>query len=292
MDFTRHLISASGRKNASGIFAHRETDGMERLMEQRLPTPLVRARPFNNNQDVEAFLNFKPFYNREEGFLLRDIQVGGSVDAGSEDQTPVPAVLRTNRSTGGDAVTSTVGANVASVPFPAFNPDVLERGQRALWELHLAYYYGGLSWISAVEGGHESYSNGAAVPPVKIPINGWFAQTGYLLTGETIRDRTLIQPLHPFDLRAGKHGFGAWEVTARYSDLKLDSAVFSAGLADPHLWTNHTQLVDVGANWYLNQFVKVYFDWEHAMFDSPVFSDSGHFRRSSDLFWVRTQLSF
>jgi len=31
---------------------------------------------------------------------------------------------------------------------------------------------------------------------------------------------------------------GAWEVTARYSELKLDSTVFSAGLADPHLWTN------------------------------------------------------
>ena len=29
-------------------------------------------------------------------------------------------------------------------------------------------------------------------------------------------------------------------------------------------------MVDVGFNWYLNKFVKVYFDWEHAMFGSPV----------------------
>ena len=66
----------------------------------------------------------------------------------------------------------------------------------------------------------------------------------------------------------------------------------SVGLADPNLWTNHAQLVDVGANWYLNQFVKVYFDWEHALFGSPVFSATGHLRRSNDLFWVRTQLFF
>ena len=53
-------------------------------------------QPFNNRQDVMAFLNFKPFYNRREGFLLRDLQVGGSVDAGHEDQPLNPAVLRTN----------------------------------------------------------------------------------------------------------------------------------------------------------------------------------------------------
>jgi phosphate-selective porin OprO/OprP len=51
-------------------------------------------------------------------------------------------------------------------------------------------------------------------------------------------------------------------------------------------------LVDVGVNWYLNQFVRVTFDWEHAIFGNPVFSSSGQFRRSSDLFWLRTQLFF
>ena len=43
---------------------------------------------FNSRQDVMAFLNFKPFYNREEGFLLRDLHFGGSGDAGNENQPP------------------------------------------------------------------------------------------------------------------------------------------------------------------------------------------------------------
>src|SRR5207244_4034147 len=142
-------------------------------------------RPFNNRQDFEGSLNFRRFYDREEGFLLRNLQFGGSVDVGNGNQSLVPAVLRTNRSPGGDAVDSTAASNAASVPFLAFGPDVLERGTRALWEAHLAYYYGGLSLVAALEGGHESYSKGTAAAPVRVPLHGWFVQAGYFLTGET-----------------------------------------------------------------------------------------------------------
>jgi phosphate-selective porin OprO/OprP len=249
-------------------------------------------RPFNSRQDFEASLNVKPFYDREEGMLLRNLQVGGSVDAGNENQSPVPAVLRTNQSPGGAAVDSTAASNAASLAFLAFRPGVLERGTRILWEADLAYYYRGLSLVTALEGGHESYANGSRASPVHIPINGWFVQAGYLLTGETIRDRTNLHPLRPFDLREGRFGLGAWEPTVRYSQLDLDSRVFTAGLADGILWTNHARLVDVGVNWYLNQFIKVDFDWEHAIFSKPVLSTNGRFREQNDLFWVRTQLFF
>ncbi len=249
-------------------------------------------QPFNSRQDFQAYLNIKPFYPRVEGFLLRNLQVGGSVDLGNEHQSLTPAVLRANFSPGPATITSTAASNAAELPFLAFGPNVLERGTRALWEAHLAYYHGGLSLVTALEGGHESYANGPTAAPVHVPIDGWFVQAGYLLTGETIRDRTNIQPLHPFDLRQGRFGLGAWEVTARYSQLDLDSRVFTAGLADPHLWTNHAKMVDVGCNWYLNQFVKVYFDWEHVSFGSPVLSTNGAFRTSSDLFWIRTQVYF
>jgi phosphate-selective porin OprO/OprP len=89
-------------------------------------------RPFNNRQDFEAFLNFKPFYNWEEGFLLRNLQVGGSVDLGNENQPPVPALLRTNQGEGGAQFESTVASSAASIPFLAFGPNVLERGVRVL----------------------------------------------------------------------------------------------------------------------------------------------------------------
>ena len=87
---------------------------------------------------------------------------------------------------------------------------------------------------------------------------------------------------------------GAFEVTARYSELQLGRRVFTAGFADPSLWTNYTQMVDVGFNWYLNKGVKIYFDWEHAIFGSPVVYNTNDGRRSSqsDLYWIRFQFYF
>jgi phosphate-selective porin OprO/OprP len=276
-----------------GVMAHGD------LAEQRIEyavgsfdTQRNSFRAFNSRQDLMAFVNFKPFYPREEGFLLRDLQFGGSCDVGNENQSPVPAVLRTEPSPSGAAIDSTAANNAAGLPFLALNPTVLEKGVRALWEAHLAWYYGGLSLVSAIEGGHESYAKSAAARSVHVPVNGWFVQSAYILTGETIRDRTLLQPLRPFDLRKGRLGPGAWEVSARYSRLDLGSQIFTAGLADPKLWTRDVDMVDVGANWYLNQFLKVYFDWEHPIFGTPVSSTGGHLRRSDDLFWVRTQVYF
>jgi phosphate-selective porin OprO and OprP len=119
-----------------------------------------------------AFLNFKPFYNKEEGFLLRDLQFGGSVDAGNENQPTVPAALRTNSAPAAGGVDTSGAANAACVPFLAFNPNVRERGLRGLWELHAAYYYGGLTLLAAWQGGYESYALGTTGAPTRIPIGG------------------------------------------------------------------------------------------------------------------------
>jgi phosphate-selective porin OprO/OprP len=235
-----------------------------------------------------AFVNFKPFEQNPDS-VLRNLQVGGSVDAGIENNPLSPAVLTTSA----PATPFPLTQGSASVPFLAFNNGVVERGVRALWELHLAYYYKGLSFLGAWDTGFQDYARGSSGPaPVRVPTGGYFAQFGYILTGETIRDRMLIEPLRPFDLRPGHFGPGALEATARFSDLTLGRQVFTGGLADSNHWTNQVQMVDVGLNWYLNKFLKVYVDWEHAMFATPVMYNTGRFQKSNDLFWIRCQLFF
>ncbi len=189
-----------------------------------------------------AFLNFKPFELRTDSFL-RNLQLGGSIDAGIENNPLSPAVLTTSA----PPSPSTLTPGSAFVPFLAFNNGVMERGYRALWELHAAYYYQGLSLLGAWDSGFQDYAFGTSGPrPVRVPTGGYFVQAGYILTGETIRDRTLIDPLSPFDLRPGHFGLGALELIARFSDLSLGRQVFTGGLANPNLWTNHAQMVDVG----------------------------------------------
>jgi phosphate-selective porin OprO/OprP len=51
-------------------------------------------------------------------------------------------------------------------------------------------------------------------------------------------------------------------------------------------------MVDVGLNWYLNKFLKIYLDWEHAMFATPVFYNAAGFQKSNDLYWIRCQVFF
>ncbi len=134
--------------------------------------------------------------------------------------------------------------------------------------------------------GHDSFAAGNA-PSVKLPVGGFMVQASYLLTGETRERLSLVDPIHPFNPRSGQFGLGALELQARFSELSVGNQVFTAGLADPNLWSNRVDMVDVGLNWYLNKFVKVYFDWEHAMFGQAVYASPGVWQKTNDLFWLR-----
>ena len=236
----------------------------------------------NDAKDFIGFLNAKPF--GEAGIpALKNLNVGGSVHVGDEQNDPIPRTLRTVVSLPGNA---TIG-----VPFLTFNPDVRESGERALWSLHMAYYYHHLSLIGEWDGGFQEYAI-RNTPRVRLPVRSFFLAAGYFLTGETVTARGVVKPRRPFDLRRGRIGPGAWEVGGRYNWLGLGDDVFTRGLADPDLWTNRVSTIDVGLNWYLTQYVKVAIFWEHAEFGSPVLYRPGARQLTSDLFLVRLQLRF
>ena len=247
-------------------------------------------QPFHNGLDVIALLNIKPFEG--DGSFLQNLNVGGSVDYGYENNPLAPAVLRTSSQVSSSQITSTSTTNTFNTPFLAFNQNVRERGTREQWELHMAYFYKGLSALAAWDAGYNTFSTSKNSPFVAVPIGGYFVQLAYLVTGETRNDNGLIDPLHPFDLRRGKFGLGAIEPTVRFSTINLGRDVFTGGLADPNLWTNNAYMVDLGFNWYQNKFAKIYFDWQHADFGDPVRFAPGRLQKTSDLFWLRFQVYF
>jgi phosphate-selective porin OprO/OprP len=238
----------------------------------------------NDAKDVVAYLNARPF--GAAGIpALEYLNIGGSVDFGNQLNAPSPATLRTLVPAPGNA---TVG-----VPFLAWNPDVREAGDRALWSLHVAYYYRHLSFIGEWESGFQDYAHaGTPTNRIHLPIQSGYVEAGDFLTGETVASRGLVKPLRDFDLRPGRRGPGAWEAVVRYNVLDLGDRVFTAGLADPNLWTDRLATVDVGFNWYWTQFVKLSLFWEHAEFSDPVLYRPGARQRTSDLFLVRFQIRF
>lgn len=247
---------------------------------------------FNSSKDVMAFLDYRPFVQTDSPLKL--LSVGGSVDAGQQNNPLNPALLRGSTNGSSSTLTSGAGDGIIAVPFLAFNNNVKERGARALYELHATYFYKGLSLYGAWESGFNDFSlTTPGATPVHLPVSGYFVQAAYILTGETLEKRTLIEPRHPFNLRASKFGLGAFEVQARYSALEVGREVFTGGLADPNLWANRLNQLDLGFNWYMTKNVKFYFDWEHAMFSQPVYFRPGPgLYKASDLYWLRLQFYY
>ncbi len=252
--------------------------------------PRNSFQDFNSTPDIFAFVNLTPFLKSETKWL-QNFNIGGSLDWGVQNNPVSPASLRTNQQTATDVPTSTSAASSSTVPFLGFNSNVRERGVRELWELHAAYFNKGLSMIAAWDAGFDSYAT-TGNRPISVPVGGFSVQAAYLLTGETVNDNALIDPIHPFDIRPGRFGLGAIQPSARYSTISLGRQVFTGGFADPNQWTDHVQLTDVGFNWYLNKWTKVYFDWQHAMFASPIVLSPGKSQLTSDLFWFRFQFYY
>ena len=238
----------------------------------------------SNPKSAIAFLNVAPFRPATDS-PLENLNLGGSLVTGNQDHAPVPQELRT--------IVPTSGSNVIGVPFLTFNNNTMVSGPRTLWSLHAAYFYRSLMLLAEWQSGFQDYAlRNQTNSRVRLPIESFYVQASYFLTGERMASRGRVKPLRSFDLRQGRFGPGAWEVFARYADLSLGPQVFSAGLADPNDWTNQLFLTDLGVNWYWNAYVRVMFDWQHAGFGSPVLDRPGGFARTSDLFMLRFQVWF
>lgn len=242
----------------------------------------------NNGQDFVGYLNARPFQNSQYAFA-QNWNVGTSLAYGSQDQAPVPSSFRIG---GGSPDANIPG--VATLPFLILNPGVRERGERLVGSVHMAYFFRSLTVMSEWQYGYGNYALSADSPSDQIDFGGFYFQLGYFLTGEQIERRTRLKPLRPFAPvdEDQPRGMGAWEVVSRVSQLSLGKEVFTSGLADPDVWSNVATTTEVGVNWYLNEYMKLYFCWLHASFSDPVEYQANRTQKHADLFWTRCQLYF
>ena len=115
-----------------------------------------------------------------------------------------------------------------------------------------------------------------------ISNDGWEVTGSYVLTGEAASERG-VRPEHNLDPQNGH--WGAFQIAARYSELHVDSDVFSTGLASATS-NQRAKAVTVGANWYLNTFIKYLATYEHTEMDGGVGP------RTENVIVVRAQLLF
>ena len=231
------------------------------------------------------------------GSWLQHLNIGGSVDAGKQDNPSTPQVLRTNVAISGNF---DVGPE-----FLAFNNNVREFGYRAFWDLHLAYYYRHLSLIAEWQSGFQDYALSTQVlassatnstqPPRASSACRSRATTSWPATSSRARPSAAgacSSRIRDFDLRTGKFGLGALELAGRYNPLNFGHQVFTGGLADPNLWTNKLYTIDLGVNWYWTQYLKVSLGWQHAVFGNPVTYAPNLWQTNSNEAILRMQIYF
>ncbi len=238
----------------------------------------------NDGKAVSAYLNYMPFRN-SEGSIFQNLDIGGSVFAEHLANPPVPQTFRT--------IVPTVGNSVAGVEFLRLNNNVREQGFAGLWDAHMAYFYRGLAVIGEYAAGRQNYAlTNNLDQRTSVGVQSFYVEWGWLLTGETRSGLGLVKPNSPFDPRPSKFGIGAWELTGRVEHLDIGKNVFTGGFADPNLWANRVETFSLGFNWHLTQYLKMYFMWEHAVFNDPVLFAPGRFQETSDLFLARLQVYF
>ncbi|MHB1421989.1 MAG: porin [Gemmataceae bacterium] len=266
---------------------------------------------YDNSKSAYGMINMKPFLH--SGFdWLENLNITGSVNGGYMRAPTQPIAL----TTAADQSTASAADLVNVSPtFLIFNPRTFENGTYMQWAADVAYYYKSFTMLASYEGGYQDYSlQGSGTLPstavygpfasgalvgvgsskrTEVPLAGWSVAVTYFLTGEEITRRVyLTEPRRPFGYYNGRLNPGAIEAYFRFANLQLGDQVFTGGLANPADWANRVSTTDTGINWYLNHYVRLYFDWQHAFYNRPVFMSDTKSTKHNDLYWFRTQIFF
>ena len=120
----------------------------------------------------------------------------------------------------------------------------------------------------------------------------WQLSAGYVLTGEDSSSSGVV-PKQNFDFANGT--WGAFEVAARFANLKIDDKAFPL-YASPATSADEATTFGLGLNWYLSKAVRLTFDYYQTNFDfapgAPLVSTTPLLRQDEKGFITRFQVSF
>ena len=159
-------------------------------------------------------------------------------------------------------------------------------GTRTRYSPQLSFYSGPFGLL-AEYAQSESKVKKADGTRSELEAKAWQATATLALTGDQASYGG-VRPKKPFDPSKGQ--WGALELAARVHKLELSRASVDAGLIDPAKSARGISAWAVGFNWSLTRNVKQAADFEHVSFKGGA-ADGGD-RRSENVFFIRTQVSF
>jgi phosphate-selective porin OprO/OprP len=235
----------------------------------------------NDGKDVAARFFAQPFL--ETSFEpLRQLGFGLGFSWGSQNNQAAPS-FRLAYDNGSFFAYRGATTGVGALPAVTADGAHLRLAPQGTW------YWGpfGLLWEWTLS--RQRLERGAG-NGVTAANQAWQVAASYLLTGENASFKGVV-PRESFSLDEGG-GWGAFEVAARYGQLRIDDDVFPF-YADPAVAVRGIDQWTVGGSWYLNRWLRVMANYEVNTFDGgapPVGADAD--RHDERVFLTRLQVDF
>ena len=225
--------------------------------------------------DFVGRLFLTPFKNADAE-ALKGLSIGIAASTGKEEGSLSASQLPTYRSPGQASVFSYRSSTNAA-------DGVYADGDRVRFSPQLTYYLGSFGLIGEYVQSSQDVRRDAKSDT--LDHEAWQVAASYILTGEKNSFRG-VTPKNAFNPSNGT--WGAFELAARYSELKLDKATFPT-YANPDSAVAGIQSVAVGVNWYLNRNLKSSLTYEQSSFDG---GKKGGDREDEHVLFARLQVTF
>jgi phosphate-selective porin OprO/OprP len=231
---------------------------------------------FDNEKDVVARVFASPFKN-DAGSPLQGLSFGISASQGRE-----------KTASGRTAGYRTDGQQT----FFSYNAATIADGRNWRVSPQFDYRNGSFGAIGEYVVSTVNVRPSAAGAKVELQNKGWQLATAFVLTGEDSSYNGVV-PATTFNWEKGT--WGAFEVAARYANLRVDNAAFPT-FASAASNASEVSSIGLGLNWYLAKAVAFKIDYyqTHFGFNSaaPAVSSSQILRQDEKAFITRFQLTF
>lgn len=231
---------------------------------------------FDNEKEIVGRLFIAPFKN-DASSSLQGLSFGLS---GSSGRARTAAGRTSGYRTDGQQT------------FFSYNATTVSDGRNRRISPQLDYRHGSLGLVGEYVESAINVRPSATGPKTELKNKAWQLAAGYVLTGEKSAYAGVV-PATNFDIAAGT--WGAFEIVARYADLKVDDAAFPL-YASAATNADEAKSYGLGLNWYLSKTVLFKIDGYQTKFGfhplAPATSATQILRQDEKAFITRFQLAF
>lgn len=236
-----------------------------------------QSQDTDDHKDVVGRVVFSPFI-RFNNLLLKSLHVGGSFTYGEQE------------SNSDEWWNEGEFKTAAGTRFLEFNDDVLHDGARSRYGTELSWFLGPFSlkgeWMTLrmddlwSEGQKEDFRADAG-----------YVSLSYFLTGEQqpFKKGVIGRVIPKKNFDPDKKTWGAWQLVARYGFFDAERDILKKGFADPTRYTDRAEAFTLGINWYLNDMVRMMFNYVRTEFDEDILYRNEYID-NEDVFLGRFQL--